>query len=429
MRGHCFLGLILFVFAGSGLLDASQSARSESQSARSESQNAQSESQNAQSESYIYAVVMNGRHSGVMEMTITPGKNAGAPTVTDQETLVKVEMLGTATDITVRSKRLTAPDTGKILSIDTHIARGDKSQGARLLFKEGEVVITPKGEGETKTLKIDSAVVVDDGISFPYLIRDLSDAGEKSKKYAVLDTMRGEVIDRLFTRSGPAKVKLANRVFDCLVFESVDTTVGVRGKVWVDRATGRAVRTENSMGMITYLTDAVYKKKFLEGEPPDDVAKVDRPAANAQLQTIGEIPWKEGEVYEYVYTYGDKETSRETFLLKGVEKTEKGQVFSCANEFKIQKMTLAFEWKLDQAARPVSYSAETRASGTRYEVDCAFSDTEVAVDAHRLGYPMKKTIPFSEKSVPAHRQGQRDDYVERRRRGLPADRPRHRRVE
>ncbi len=376
MRGFCFLGLFLFVLTGFGLLCASESASSES---------------------LFYAVVMNGRHSGYMEMTITPGEAAGAPTVTVQETLMKVKTLGTTTDVTVRTRREAAPGTGKVLSIDTEIASADRSQGFRLLFKDDEVLITPKGKGEAKTLKIDSTVIVDDGVSFPYLIRDLADAGVKSKTYSVLDTLRGETVERVFTRSGPAKIKLANRVFDCLVFESIDKSMGVRGKVWVDTATGRAVRTENSMGVITYLADETYKRKFLKGEPLDDVETVAPKAATAELQPIGQIPWTVGEMYEYVYSYGDKKISTESFTLKSVEKTEKGRVFTCANELKIQKMTLAFEWQIDQAARPISYSAETRASGTRYEVKCAFGDKEVAIDAHRLGYPMKKIMPLPEK--------------------------------
>lgn len=378
MRGLCFALLFLFVIANFVSISASESASSES---------------------LIYAVVMNGRHSGYMEMTITPGETDGAPTVTVQETVVKVKTMGTMSTITVRSRRETASPSGKVLTIDTEIARGERSQGSRLLFKDNEVLITPKGEGEPKTLKLDSTTIIDDGVSFPYLIEDLSDARVKTKTYTVLDTMRGETGERVFTRSGPAKVRLAGRVFDCLLFESTDKSVGVRGKVWVDTATGHAVRTENSMGMITYLTDKTYKTKFLKGEPLDKVeTAAPKAAATAELQPIAKVPWKKGETCQYAYSYGDKEVGTETFTFLGVDETEEGKVFACANEMTIQRRTLAFEWRIDEAGRPVGYSSQSKATtNTRYSLKCAFSEKEAAVDAHRLGRDFNETVSLPEK--------------------------------
>ena len=262
--------------------------------------------ENEKAESLYFALVLNGRHTGYMEMTITPGNTAGAPTVTVQEMVQKVKTLGTTTTVTYRSTRETAPGSGKVLSVDSEVTQGSRKTGSTLIFKDGEVFVTPKPEGEVKTLKINSATIVDDGISFPYLLKDFSDQNVKTKIYPVLDTMRNEIIERIYTRGGPAKVKLAGRIFECLVFESADKKIGVRGKVWVDTATGRAVRTENSMGVITYLADKSYKKRFLSGEPIDKVETVKPKAPTAELQPVGEVPWKVGESYQYLYTYGDK---------------------------------------------------------------------------------------------------------------------------
>lgn len=349
------------------------------------------------SETMYFAVVSNGEHNGFLEMTIIPGKTAGAPTVTKQDMVLKIKSLGKTVEINVHTTRHEDPATGKVLSIDTGMVRGTRSIGSLLDFKEGKVIITPKQGGEVKTLEIDSSVIVDDGVTYPYLIEDLSGAETKSKVYSILDAMRGQVSKRVFTRTGPAKVKLAGRVFDCLVFESTDKTFGVRGKVWVDRSTGRAVRTENSMGVVTYLADEGYKKDFLAGKPLDKVDTIKKTPANAELQPISDVPWKVGETYRYVYSSDEKVQGTENFTVEKIDAGSKGMVISCSNELSMQKTILEFEWTVDQNDRPRQYSCKTRARKVPYTMECAFSGKDVTVKAHRLGHDMNKTIPLPDR--------------------------------
>ncbi len=249
-------------------------------------------------EEIYYALEIRGSLVGYSEIRITPG-DAETPREISSKVLLKLTALGQDFDFHVRSLRKVDPETDKTLFIDYELLSGTMKQGATFVFGAGEVVYTPKTGGSEKTISLDPDVIVDDEISYPYLVEEMGEGKAEKKTFRVLDLTQGEIHEKDFTRKGRESLVINNKEYDCLVFDSIDRKTGVAAKFWIDPRSARVVRTEASNGVVSILSDSAVKERIERGdidemiiEPVDtaiaDFQSITFMKIEARIRTLGE---------------------------------------------------------------------------------------------------------------------------------------------
>lgn len=254
-------------------------------------------------EEIYFALEMNDKLVGYALDSIFPGE-AGKPTEIRTKVVLKLIALGQDFDIEIDGREKLDPKTGKHLYIDLDIKRGDQKLGGTLTFEGDEVNYLPKAAGTPKSLTLEEDVIVDDRVSFPYIVRDMGPGKETKKTYKVLDITECKIHERDVTYIGREKLRILGKVVDCLVFDTLDRQNGLKTKLWLDPADARSLRTEASNGIISYLTDPTVKDRIERGDLDDsifgnvDVAIADYQSITymkirAKIRTAGEWVTKE----------------------------------------------------------------------------------------------------------------------------------------
>ena len=94
-------------------------------------------------------------------------------------------LLGGNFDLNITEKRLIDNHTGKISFCDIDISQGTVQSGSTMNFEGSTVRVTPKSGGKPKVIDLSPDVIIDDVLSFPYLIQDFGKSREGEKKYRI----------------------------------------------------------------------------------------------------------------------------------------------------------------------------------------------------------------------------------------------------
>ncbi len=238
----------------------------------------------AEQETLYYGVEISGTLAGYAKVDISPGKD-GNPTEIRTKTILELKALGQDFDVTMTFLEKRDPVTGRHLFMDYDIKQGDQKLGGTYRIDEKEVRFTPRDGGKPKTVALEPGVMIEDRMSFPFLLRDLGPGKEKTGMYRFFEPLQLEIQEKTFTREGVEKLRFIGREHECLVFSAVNKTNGLVEKLWIDAATARNVRTEDSTGMVFYLTDASVKGKIKRSDLDESIfGKVD--VAIADFQSI-----------------------------------------------------------------------------------------------------------------------------------------------
>ncbi|MEW6744860.1 MAG: transglutaminase domain-containing protein [Planctomycetota bacterium] len=246
-----------------------------------------------------FAMEVSGKLVGYSETSITRGEPGGKPAEEITTVLLLLKALGQDFDVRVVSTRQLDAATGKTVFLDNDITQGGQKLGNTCVFDAGRVTITPKAGGAPKVLPLADDVIVDDSLAFPYLIRDFSDGEPNSKTYKVLEVSQGEIHDVTYTLQKTEKLHLLEREFVCLLFDGMDRKLGLSSKLWIDRDTGRAVRSEAATGIVSYLADSTVKMMIVRGDLDErllavvdtsipDMRAITRMKIRAKIRTYGE---------------------------------------------------------------------------------------------------------------------------------------------
>jgi transglutaminase-like putative cysteine protease len=248
--------------------------------------------QESAAEELYYAFEMKGKLVGYGVDTVRPGRD-GNPTVKRSHVILQLTALGQPFDVEILGVEEQDPETGKPLRVETDITQGSQQMGGTLIFEGNEVRFTPKTAGQPKTMILDPDVLVDDILDFPYLHRDMGPGKAEKKTYRILDLVECEIHEREFTWKGKEMLRFLGSEYDCMVFDSIDRKNGVSTKIWIDSATGRAVKSDTSVGIVSYLADASVKDRIERGDLDDSIfARVDVAIADFQSITYMKIKAK-----------------------------------------------------------------------------------------------------------------------------------------
>ncbi len=211
-----------------------------------------------QSETYYYAVEINGVLCGYSESNKTFIEKNGKELlqVTD-EIVVKLSVLGGDIDITIYNQYQIDPETGRFFFCEHKMSAGvdihtvTKIVGNMAFF-------TSLGE-EPKEIELSPEVILEIPIAFPHLMNDFIKGNEQEKSYQVFDDMKGEIVEKHYTRVGVEEIELAGTNYDVTVLEEVNKTTGTKVKLWLDNENSFPLKIYIS-GRTIYLADRSVKK-------------------------------------------------------------------------------------------------------------------------------------------------------------------------
>ena len=170
-------------------------------------------------EKLYYGVEMNGNLMGYMEVEIIPDSiEANGGTTIRSKMFGKLTLMGQPFDIELVQAVHMDSKTGKVFHYDSDISQGPMKLGSTAVVKDGDVHFTSKMGGKPKVIPLSPDVILDDSLTFPYLLKDFDGRKGVEKKYRVFDYTKGETHERTCTWVGAEKVNLAGEEFDCLVF-------------------------------------------------------------------------------------------------------------------------------------------------------------------------------------------------------------------
>lgn len=253
----------------------------------------------AAAETVYFAMEMNDSLVGYHEIDIYPGEPGGKPRVETSWMVIKLKALGQDFDVKVNARQEKDAATGRPLLLVSDIERGDQELHLSFKFEGNQVHIKPMAGGQQRTVTIDDDVMLEESLDFAFLVKDFGGGEIKAKTYKVFNYVKGEVHEKDYTLVGEDTLKLLNKDRDCLVFTTLDRGMGISGKLWVEKATGRAVRAESSVGINSYLADSTVKMMIVRGDMDEKIlGKVDVAIADiqgisymkvrARIRTVGE---------------------------------------------------------------------------------------------------------------------------------------------
>ena len=246
------------------------------------------------------AIEMQGKLVGYARQEVWPADPAAKTgKKSHAEAFLQLTALGQPFDVHITTDRKWDAETGKVRRIDLDIVRGQDGQKIAIVFSDGQVKITPREGGDPRTVNLPEGVIIEDDLDYSHLLRDIGEDGPTSKTYQIFEPIQGKLHEKTYTRTGRETLNLAGKPHDCLVFDVLDKTFGIKAKLWVDRTDARSLRFEASNGIVSYLADATVKDLVSRGDIDSmifgrvDVAipnfqELTRMKVQTELRTAGE---------------------------------------------------------------------------------------------------------------------------------------------
>jgi hypothetical protein len=232
----------------------------------------------SKTETFFYGIEINGKLMGYSEMEVTPDKKKGKPvTIIKNKAFIALTALGQEFDTKISEVYHMDPGTGKYTYYDSEVKVGTMEMGGNLVIDKDTAVFTPRQGGKPKILTLSPDVLLQNPLYFTRVLKDLGEAKEKQKKnYQTIDLREGELHKVTYTRKGTEKLVLGGNEYNALAFDMLDLKTGVPVKIWIDRKSGRFLRTTLPNGMDVYLADGAVVGKIKRAELDDTIfAKVD----------------------------------------------------------------------------------------------------------------------------------------------------------
>jgi hypothetical protein len=201
-----------------------------------------------------FVIEQDGRPIGYHVVTVDAADPGGDRlTRIRQDIVIRSTLLGGKFDLRIREEQERDPATGRPRTIEGELSAGDMRHAATLVFLDGDSVRFVPSTGKTRVLACGPQVIVPDGLSFGFLIRDDAAAAPEPRSYSVLDPSRGRLLEQRFHPMGAETLAVAGGARFCRSFRVETPALGVSQRIWIDADTGMLVRLRSYDGMTTTL--------------------------------------------------------------------------------------------------------------------------------------------------------------------------------
>ncbi len=207
-----------------------------------------------ETEEIIYAVEMNNTLCGYAELEVFPIEEEGRElTRINHSLFIMISALGSEFNTKAKLTYIVNPETGQFTYHDSDLKQGDMELGNRVFIEKGTArFVDPKTDEET-IVELEGDVLLENTLLFPHLVRDFAGGETKEKTYRALDVREMGIQNWKYTHIADEKLELADIEYEALVFEKHVLETGVKAKMWIDKSTGRLLKTTFPNNRRTYL--------------------------------------------------------------------------------------------------------------------------------------------------------------------------------
>lgn len=198
-------------------------------------------------EKTCYAIEDAGVVLGYLELWTEPYDSAaGEPVVSRGHMLNRLTLLGKGMDVEVFGEERADPATGDVFQIVTRVITGSARVEASCAFSGDTLHYSLSDGGVARTVVLDPDVVVGRTTEFGYLCG--MNPGDPAVSKRVLEPFRGTIHEKTFTPVSAETLLVSGVPYDCVVFDTVNETIGVHSRMWVQRSSGMLVRDASDDG-------------------------------------------------------------------------------------------------------------------------------------------------------------------------------------
>ncbi len=207
-----------------------------------------------ETEEIIYAVEMNNTLCGYAELEVFPIEEEGRElTRINHNLFIMISAFGSEFNTKAKLTYIVDPETGQFTYHDSDLKQGDMELGNRVFIENGTArFVDPKTDEET-IVELEGDVLLENTLLFPHLVRDFAGGETKEKTYRALDVREMGIQNWKYTHIADEKLELADIEYEALVFEKHVLETGVKAKMWIDKSTGRLLKTTFPNNRRTYL--------------------------------------------------------------------------------------------------------------------------------------------------------------------------------
>ncbi len=192
-----------------------------------------------------YALEMNGRVFGYVELQIGESKEAGKPMIQLRETVAnRYTALGIPVDTAGWSEYRVDPATGR----PSFVEMVSDSGGLKLRVSasiEGDVArIDLQPGGGEKVVPLPEDVLFENLYYFPELLQGPGRFDPTPKVVQALDLLDRDIHSVRVTTKGPEPVEIGGKTYRAFVVESVDLDLGLKIRQWINTDDGYLLKSE-----------------------------------------------------------------------------------------------------------------------------------------------------------------------------------------
>jgi hypothetical protein len=216
----------------------------------------------ADTEKLYFALEMNNTLCGYSEINISRIEDQGRELILlEQKQYATFSALGSQVEAHINLTYHIDPATGQFTYHDRDVKQGDLELGSEVHIEDGKARFIDTKSGDERTIELPSDVTLENTVFQPHLVRDFVTGRETEKTYQLLDVREMEIHSCTYSLVRQEEVELDGNSYDTIVLEKHIHETGVRAKLWIDKATGRSIKTVLPNKRMSYLTTSSVVKK------------------------------------------------------------------------------------------------------------------------------------------------------------------------
>jgi transglutaminase-like putative cysteine protease len=205
-------------------------------------------------EEIIYAVEMNNTLCGYAELEVFPFEEDDRElTRINHSLFIMISALGSEFNTNVKLTYFVDPETGQFTYHDSDLKQGDVELGRKVFIENGTARFIDTKTDEETIVELEGDVLLENTLLFPHLVRDFVEGEAKEKTYRALDVREMKIQNWTYTQIADENLKLAGDTYKAIVFEKHVLETGVKAKMWIDKSTGRLIKTTFPNNRRSYL--------------------------------------------------------------------------------------------------------------------------------------------------------------------------------
>jgi hypothetical protein len=224
----------------------------------------------AAADEYYYGVEIAGVICGYSRVQTSQIEQDGKELILlEQSFVIKLSALGSTFDSKLAFTYKIDPETGNFVYHDSDIRQGEQHLSSQVVVEGDTIRFSSKLSGDVKEIRLPEGAVLENTIFFPHLKTAFVDEGLSEKEFSMYEVREAEVHSVTYSVAGTEELTLAGERYDAVALDRFDNDSGVKATFWIDRESGRMLKTRAMRDRYSFLADRSIVKRI-------EVASLDR---------------------------------------------------------------------------------------------------------------------------------------------------------